>query len=192
MIKKIIIFSLVISALILMLNTYNENKTLSSISNYELLSPDDYMLETQSRSMTPLLEMSDGSDIEVQNFTENYYIALGTSGDESVILDKEWISEKLAGVMYIPSNEVIYAFGKDKPVNIMFGAPATESGDPYESPLYIGYYDGTCEYPAEFDYVRSKKKCSQYLQDTLDFVGYNTVDEMLEDVFGEYLTKDEN
>ncbi len=182
---------LILGSVVRVIVKYEGNNN-TSISKYGLLKPTEYKLEQEKRRVDPFMTMSDGRDIKVQNLVENPYIALGTADDESIILVREWVSDKLAGVMYITSDKVMYAFGKDKPVNIMFGAPATESGDPYDSPLYIGYYDGTCEYPAEFDYIRSKKKCIQYLQDTLDFVGYSTVDEMLEDVLGQYITKDEN
>lgn len=131
-----------------------------------------------------------GKKVSISGLHDTPNLMYGMDGENEVMIDKEWVSDKLAGVTYFPSNNVIDPFGKNEPINIMIGTYATESGDPYDSPLYIGYYDGTCEYPAEFDYVRSRKKCNQYLQDMLDFVGYDTVDEMLEDVFGDYITKD--
>ncbi len=137
------------------------------------------------------LKTTSGNKVSVSGLHDTPYLMYGMDGEDEVMIDKEWVSDTLASVMYFPKDDILYIFGRDKPINIMFGAYATESGDPYDSPLYIGYYDGTCEYPAEFDYVRSKKKCSQYLQDTLDFVGYDTVDEMLEDAFGDYITKDD-
>lgn len=137
------------------------------------------------------LTTTDGEKVSMSSLRDTKNLMYGVVDENEVMIDKEWVSDKLAGVMYFPVDNILYVFGRDKPVNIMFGAYATESGDPYESPLYIGYYDGTCEYPAEFDYVRSKKKCSQYLQDTLDFVGFESVDAMLEYAFGDYITKDE-
>ncbi|WOO89029.1 hypothetical protein R2F61_09205 [Mollicutes bacterium LVI A0078] len=191
--KKLVFLSIVIMlACSVIYIIFVQDKHRTEPSEYKLNDIEEYELLSETRDMLGMLAMRDGSTVSVQTIADDSYDVLYTSNEEAIGIYKAMISDKLFGVNFFPNDDVIYAFGKDKPVNIMFGAPATESGDTYDSPLYIGYYDGTCEYPAEFDYVRSKKKCSQYLQDTLDFVGYSTVDEMLEDVFGQYITKDEN
>lgn len=186
----IVVISTII--IIMLYTTAFPQKQMQGLSDYKLLSTSEYKLVDEKREVIGIHTIENDNDLIVQSFENNPNEVLLTSENQAIGIYKDMISKNLLGVLYFPVNNIIYYFGKEKPVNIIIGAPATASGDSYESPLYIGYYDGTCEYPAEFDYVRSKKKCSQYLQDTLDFVGYDTVDEMLEDVFGGYLTKDDN
>lgn len=190
--RKMYIFIIIVLTLVSIKYIQHIDKSKGSISDYVLYPTPKYITYGTGGDSPGFVKTITGENLYIQALEKENNKILGYVDEESYMIQGIKISDKLESVSYFPVDNILYTFGKDKPVNIMFTAPATESGDPYESPLYIGYYDGTCEYPAEFDYVRSKKKCSQYLQDTLGFVGYNTVDEMLEDAFGEYITKDDN
>lgn len=189
--KKKLIIPIVIIAIVAIVIIKSQSKVEGTgVSEYKLYEPSHYTTFGNAKESPGFTKTIAGDNIYTNGVIDDKVIILGSLDSTSYFLQSYKSSDKLKSVTYFPNKNTIYSFGKDKPINILILSTPNKSKNPYDSPLYIGYYDGTCEYPAELDYVSNKKMCEKYLQNTLDFVGYDSIDEMLEDVFGDYITKD--
>lgn len=187
--KKGFIIGIILVILIVMIKSQNDVEE-TGVSDYKLYEPTHYTKYGKGGIMNDGFKTIEGDYLYVNALDAEAQKGFGYHDDKSYLINASNISDKLKAVIYFPQSNIIPTFGKHKSMNIVLASTLNETKDPYDSPVYIGYYDGTCEYPEEFNYVKSKSKCNQYLQDTLNFAGYDSVDEMLEDIFGDYITKD--
>lgn len=58
-----------------------------------------------------------------------------------------------------------------------------------ENYLYVGFYDGSCYYPKEFELEEDPKVCERYLDDVLVDLNYDSVEEMLIEEFDGLIKK---
>lgn len=160
------------------------------VSDYKLLSLEDYGISSDESNLENFVTVASGEQVyyNVANEDQSAYIGF-TEGSPLYIQTNGVANEQLGFVVYAPGNDAYIENRPNVPFNIFIYSSNVNLEEPELTPEYIGYADGTCNYPNEIVYVTDETECQGYLEDTLTTLGYNDLDSLLSEVFGDLIVK---
>lgn len=93
--------------------------------------------------------------------------------------------------MYAPKNNIyISLYDKKKPTVLVINFDLTPE-DKTNGNVYVEFGDGSCYYPVEFEKEEDPKICEGYLEETVEYLGYTDIDNILLEVFGDAVKLEE-
>lgn len=185
-------YILVIIGMIILGFLMIDKQEIEQVSRYKLLEHDQYLdyLYEEHGEIPEFFFNESGNPLEfnIINKDEKNYMLYEYNNKPYILasLDEKSGHE----TMYSPEEEVYFSFyGDDKSVELIINYEINEQNT--EDGIYVEFSDGSCYYPHEFDLETNPEVCDMYLDETVKALGYETIDELLYDEFGELITKDE-